>query len=65
MGGSIAQEGRVEVCVDGVWGSVCGNGWTKQTAFMVCKQAGFDSGMLYSGNKLVFCFYVPIIILEL
>ena len=33
MNGSIAQEDRVEVCVEGVWGSVCGSEWTKQTAF--------------------------------
>ena len=45
MNGSIAQEGRVEVCVDGVWGSVCGSEWTKQAAFVICKQAGY----IYSG----------------
>ena len=44
--GSIKQEGRVEVCVDGIWGGVCGStGWTKQTGFVVCKQLGY----VYSG----------------
>ena len=57
MNGSIAQEGRVEVCVDGVWGSVCGNGWTKQAAFVICKQAGY----IYSGICL--CMYSIIIMI--
>ena len=41
VNGSIAQTGRVEVCVDGVWGSVCDVGWTKSDAFVVCKQLGY------------------------
>ena len=24
------------MCVEGVWGSVCGSGWTKQAAFVIC-----------------------------
>ena len=37
----IEQGGRVEVCVNGVWGSVCGEGWDKTDAHVVCKQMGF------------------------
>ena len=33
------------MCVDGVWGSVCGDGWSKGAAFVVCKQMGY----VYSG----------------
>lgn len=36
----------MEVCVDGVWGGICGSGWTKQAAFVICKQIGY----LYSGK---------------
>ena len=53
MNGSIAQEGRVEVCVNGVWGSVCGSGWTKQAAFVICKQAGY----IYSGTSPVYDYF--------
>ena len=45
--GYISQEGCVEICVNGIWGGVCGTtGWTKQTAFVVCKQLGY----VYSGT---------------
>ena len=48
VNGSIAQTGRVEVCVDGVWGSVCDVGWTKSDAFVVCKQLGYVNSGKYN-----------------
>ena len=40
--GVLKQEGRVEVCVNGVWGSICGSGWDTIDGYVLCKQAGFD-----------------------
>ena len=40
-GSSLA--GRLEVCFNGVWGTVCHFGWTAPAATVVCKQLGFDS----------------------
>ncbi len=40
--GIIEQEGRVEVCVNGVWGSICDKGWGKADAHVACKQLGLS-----------------------
>ena len=41
MDGDIDQEGRVEVCINGVWGSVCSNGWDDTDAYVTCKYLGY------------------------
>ena len=41
-GGFIDQEGRVEVCHDNVWGSICDDGWDNTDAHVICGQLGYD-----------------------
>ena len=42
--GRSEREGRLEVCQDGVWGTVCDDGWLLQTSGrVVCRQLGFES----------------------
>ena len=49
MDGANEMEGRVEVCLDGIWGSICDNKWSESDANVVCKQLGFSpAGLLCS-----------------
>ena len=46
VGGQTEHEGRVEICVKGLWGTVSHNGWEGREATVVCRQLGYsEDGM--------------------
>ena len=43
VGGTNQYEGRVEVCWNEVWGTVCHDYWSTQDGIVACRQLGFST----------------------
>ena len=49
VGGVSQYDGRVEVCINKIWGTVCASGTTSSDAQQICKSRGFSE----QGEKVV------------
>ena len=41
--GSTSTQGRIEICHNNQWGTVCGNSWGSNDARVVCKQLKYST----------------------
>lgn len=41
VNGSVPNEGLVEICFNGRWGTICEDDWDVQDAMVLCNQLGF------------------------
>ena len=44
IGGSDDHEGRVEIVYQGMWGTICDDGWDDTDATVVCRELGYLNG---------------------
>ena len=52
IGGNSSLEGRVEVCMNGGWGTVCSRSWDFLDAIVVCRELGHSTLGKYYMNDL-------------
>ena len=43
VGGNVENEGRVEICLNNEWGTICDDNWSTNDANVACNILGFSS----------------------
>lgn len=58
IGGTSALEGRVEVCDDHAWGTVCDDLWGSVDAGVACVQLGYQRTGKHLGIITIICIII-------
>jgi len=52
VGGTTIYEGRVEICWNETWGTVCDDSWSTFDAIVACEQLGYPTiGKVLQSNS--------------
>ena len=52
VGGAHSHEGRVEICINGDWGTVCDDYWGNDDAKVACRQLGYPEKGIWRERKV-------------
>ena len=53
VGGATANEGRLEILLDGQWGTVCDDYWGKFDADVACRALGYEEGSVADATQFM------------
>lgn len=56
VNGTSGNEGRLEICLNRSWGTICDDGWTNNDAEVVCRQLGYSTTGSVVRNFILFIF---------